>query len=165
MGGVGLRRAGDLALPCYISSLFSFNNLIDEILANVGGIDGDEVDVAIAKWGEANGSAVEPSGLGVCSQKAWDRASCEQRVKTLLQGFNQVDRARFLAASQVESGQWLNAVPVPSLGTNLEPETLRVSLALRVGSVVCEPHKCRCNGGYTRSVFCGGDTRFLQSKG
>lgn len=62
----------------------------------------------------------------------------------MLENANQVSRARLLAASSEESGQWLHAIPVPSLGTLLDPETLRIAIALRLGSVVCEPHPCRC---------------------
>ena len=39
---------------------------------------------------------------------------------------------------------WLNAVLVPSLGTQSDPEVLRIAIALRIGAKVCEPHSCRC---------------------
>ena len=32
----------------------------------------------------------------------------------------------------------------PTLGLLLDPDTVRISVALRLGSCVCEPHKCRC---------------------
>ena len=38
---------------------------------------------------------------------------------------------------------WLQAIPVPSLGTQLDANTLKVSVALRMGAPVCEPHVCR----------------------
>ena len=43
-----------------------------------------------------------------------------------------------------ESGLWLHALPVPSLGTLLDSETFRIAVALRVGGEVCVPHRCRC---------------------
>ena len=51
-----------------------------------------------------------------------------------------------MATAQKESGAWLNALPVSSLGTLLDPESFRVAIALRVGADVCIPHSCRCGG-------------------
>ena len=51
-----------------------------------------------------------------------------------------------LAAAECESGMWLQVVSVPSLGTQLDLDTLTVSVALRIGAPVCEPHVCRCGG-------------------
>ena len=58
----------------------------------------------------------------------------------------QVSRARLLATAQIESGAWLNALPVSSLGTLLDSESFRVAIAFRVGADVCIPHSCRCGG-------------------
>ena len=62
---------------------------------------------------------------------------------SLLNSADQVTGARLLAAATKESGMWLHAVPLPSLGTQLYPESLRVVVTLRVGASVYEPHKCR----------------------
>lgn len=43
---------------------------------------------------------------------------------------------------QVEAGLWF--VPVPSLGTQLDPDTLKVAVAIRVSAVISEPHTCYC---------------------
>ena len=63
----------------------------------------------------------------------------------LFNSANQVTRARLLAAATKESRMWLHAVPVPSLGTQLDPESFRVAVTLRVGASVCEQHKCQCS--------------------
>lgn len=51
----------------------------------------------------------------------------------------QTARARNLAASSRETGLWILAVPVTLLGTQLNPEKLRLRLtiALRVESKIC----------------------------
>ena len=49
---------------------------------------------------------------------------------------------RLLAAGRKESGAWLNALPVPSLGSCMEDETTRVAVDLRLGTPVCRPHEC-----------------------
>lgn len=52
--------------------------------------------------------------------------------------------ARLLAVSQSEAGAWLMALPTPSLGNLIDAEAHPISIALRLGDVICEPHKCRC---------------------
>ena len=49
-----------------------------------------------------------------------------------------------MASAQAESGSWISAIPVPSLGTQLSPDELRIAIALRTGSKVSELHRCRC---------------------
>ena len=68
----------------------------------------------------------------------------EKSCSALLAAANQLDQARLLAAGTSESSAWLQALPSANLGTLLDPETLRITVALRVGAPVCEPHICRC---------------------
>ena len=49
-----------------------------------------------------------------------------------------------MASFQPDSGAWIGAIPVPNLGTHLTPEELRIAIALRTGSRICEEHKCKC---------------------
>jgi len=57
---------------------------------------------------------------------------------------NNVHYARLLASHEKESGAWLNAFPCTSIGTHLDNSTFRISVALRLGLKVCEPHTCSC---------------------
>ena len=50
---------------------------------------------------------------------------------------------------------WLDALPVPSMGTNLDNESLRIALGLRLGVPIIVDHTCvthslsrRCSGGH-----------------
>ena len=67
-------------------------------------------------------------------------------MQDLIDRADQVGRARLLAARAEGSGAWLQALPIPAVGTLMDNETLRIAVALRVGSPVCEPNsiKCRC---------------------
>jgi hypothetical protein len=58
---------------------------------------------------------------------------------------NEVSTARLLAASKKESGQWLNAYPIPNLGLKLSDRQLQIAISLRLGTEICEEFKCKCN--------------------
>ena len=78
-------------------------------------------------------------------QRMWDVPQSEAAVVKLLDEADQISRARLLAAAKRESGLWLQAETAPILGTLLDPETFRKTIALRVGSDVCVAHTCPCD--------------------
>ena len=51
-------------------------------------------------------------------------------------------RARLLAVATKESGAWLNALPVASLGLCLDNEVVRVAVGFHLGLPLCRPHQC-----------------------
>ena len=84
-----------------------------------------------------------PGGDLAGNQRAWDTLAATAVRDRLLNSVNQIHRARLLAASHPNTAAWIQAVPVPSLGLHLDDETIRVSVALRLGAPICEPHPCR----------------------
>ena len=54
-----------------------------------------------------------------------------------------VARARLLAVSAKESGAWLHALPISSLGLRMDDNTVRIAVGLRLGSALCRPHDCQ----------------------
>ena len=121
-GGLGFRRAIDITLTGFISSLLAVRPLADAILSRVSGLaETGELTVALLSWSLAHIGVCEPEGLSRLSQKAWDIEAARVSFISLLNSAEQVTRARLLAAASKESGMWLHAVPVPSLGTQLNP--------------------------------------------
>ena len=55
-----------------------------------------------------------------------------------------ITTARLHATATKESGAWLNALPVPYLGTKLDNNTQRIVVGLRLSSDLVEEHKCVC---------------------
>jgi len=144
LGGLGCRKASDIALPAFLSSMNSVSDLVEAILTNINMVETFELSEAVEAWSLGGDDMVAPSEDRRSKQKEWDLPVATSTLKRLVATADQVARARLLAASCRESGVWLNAIPVPSLGTELDPDVLRVAIALRVGSRICEVHSCRC---------------------
>lgn len=74
----------------------------------------------------------------------WDFTLVTANLNGLLAVADQTGKSRLLAAASRQSGHRLHALSVPSLVTQLDPETLRIVVALWVGAKICKPHPCGC---------------------
>ena len=59
---------------------------------------------------------------------------------------DEVERARLLAARDKDSGAWLQALPITSVGLRMDDNTLRTAVGLRLGTAICAPHNCQLCG-------------------
>ncbi|XP_055329947.1 uncharacterized protein LOC129582458 [Paramacrobiotus metropolitanus] len=77
-------------------------------------------------------------------QKTWDLPLCNTSLSSLLELFHddEINKARLLAQSTPEAGVWLNALPSAHIGNLLDDDTLKISVGLRLGAVICDPHEC-----------------------
>ena len=117
-GGPCCRRPGYIALPSFIASMNSVGELLETILFRINIADTNELAEAVESWRGASGGALLPEGLGpIIVRKKLENMLCE---------VDQVSRATLLAMAQRESGAWPNVLTVLSLGTLLDPESLRV---------------------------------------
>ena len=57
---------------------------------------------------------------------------------------DQCDRARLLAPRTDGSGDWLQALPLPSIGLKLDDAAVRVAAGLRIDAPIVHPHTCVC---------------------
>ena len=144
IGGLGCRRAEDIALPSFLASVNSVGELVKTILSRINIGDTNGVAEAVESWRRDSCGAPLPDDHS--SQKAWDLSFVERNWENMMRMADQVSRARLLATAQKESGAWLNSLPVSSLGTLLDSESFRVVIALRVGADDCIPQSCRCGG-------------------
>ena len=100
------------------------------------------VDVALAQWSE-NHTLDPPQGSTSFKQKAWDDLSTAASASSLLESAqDDGDRARLLACMAKESGAWLQALPISSLGLRLDDASLRTAVGLRLGTAICAAHQC-----------------------
>ena len=56
----------------------------------------------------------------------------------------ETDKARLTAIRAQHSSDWLFALPISASGLRLGDEAIRVTVGLRLGLNICEPHTCPC---------------------
>ena len=144
-GGIGLSSAVQLAPSAFLASAAGSEKLISEILPEDTHLDDELLFLAIEHWhalSDADSTVVikEPA-----AQKDWSAAVNKQKFARiqLVNAINETPRARVLAYQGKIAGAWLNAYPSKAIGLKLT-EQIRISLGLRLGVPLCEPHFCSC---------------------
>ena len=102
---------------------------------------------ALAIWSCSHTSdPPPPSESDSSKQKAWDTPHVNAAFTRLLEGATTQVKGRLLAVQRKETGAWLTAPPVSSLGLRLEDEAVRIGVGLRLGLPLCTAHKCTLCG-------------------
>jgi hypothetical protein len=144
-GGLGIRSVVQLASSAFLASAAGVTQHLALILPNRLVDQRDSLVISTLDiWKKENISnpPVEPFAH---IQKCWDEPSIEKSKLYLLDNASDsYHRARLLATQSPSSGDWLKALPLSSIGLRMDNETIRIAVALRLGSAVCEPHDCQC---------------------
>ena len=78
-------------------------------------------------------------------QANWDTPIYEKIYQDLLdKQSTPAEKARLRAVASDQASAWLNATPMSSIGLKLDNSSVRVAVGLRLGTKLCEPHKCIC---------------------
>ena len=144
-GGLGIRNATKLAPSAFLASAASTRSLQDAILPQRFQAKEDISQThSLAIW-KSLSSAEVPAPALQHVQKAWD-GLIASKIQAEIWGraSDVIDKARLLAAASPHSGDWLHAPPISSIGLRLDNEMIRVSVGLRLGAKICEPHTCHC---------------------
>ena len=143
MGGLGIRSVSQLALPAFLASAAGTDRLQSTMLGSMASPD--------MRWEDARNSWLEISPVQcpetdvVHRQSAWDRPLLEGVVSSLKTSLPDPEhRARLGATAAAHAGDWLLALPISNCGLRLDDEAIRVAVGLRLGTPLCEPHKCPC---------------------
>ena len=144
LGGLGIRMTADLALPAHMASLAASAPMA-KLIHRPAEVHLIKIAQDLCtEWQQLTG-LTPPQVDRRHLQRDWDRAGARHIADKLLEDCtSNAGRARLRAAAQPHSGAWLSALPVASVGTLIQPDTLRIAVALRVGAPVCAPHRCRC---------------------
>ena len=106
-------------------------------------------------------SRTTPTDAAAHHQKTWDSLRVFSIADTLfMDSSDPMHRPCFLAASCKESGAWLNALLVTSLGLRLDDATMRISMGLCLGLPLCQSHTCQhCGAEVSRFATHGAAER------
>ena len=127
----------------FLSSALASSDLVNLILPpRFGSTQMLHVDAAITTW-SLELDHPPPRGPASHSQKVWDAYRVRSAVDSLLAEAKVVQSKACLVASRVkESGAWLNAVPISSVGLRMDDSTVRIAVGLRLGTTLCHLHHC-----------------------
>ena len=75
-------------------------------------------------------------------QKNWSGPVSDATLRRLLSDSDATEQARLLSFQGADAGAWLNAFPSANVGLKMSDMHIRIAVALRLGSKVCEPHAC-----------------------
>ena len=116
MGGIGLRRASDFALPAYLVSISASQSLISEITLpdNISHAKDSYFDM----WSSTNPSLLENPNL----QRLWDDIKSSSRSATLRSPLDQHRLACLSSATQPNFGAWMSCLPSTAIGILLDNE-------------------------------------------
>ena len=143
LGGLGIRRVSDVALPAYLSSVCATSFGVEAMVsAEIYSEVNPFFESAKFRWLELAGPDIQPPSKNKI-QKEWDLPLCKLRYDMLLQAaHSDKEKARLLAVASKNAGDWLLAFPIPSMNLKLDDRCLQISCAIRLGATICRPHKC-----------------------
>ncbi|KAJ0181588.1 hypothetical protein K1T71_002310 [Dendrolimus kikuchii] len=144
LGGLGIRKISDVALPAFLSSVHSTVDLIGNIInPSLSDFEVPYLTEARNAWSLACPNENFP--LDPKMQRLWDGPLSKSVYDNLMSSCTgETDRARLLAVSNWESGLWLQSLPSANLGTLLDDTTFRIAACIRLGADIVVPHRCRC---------------------
>ena len=134
----------DISVPAFISSTLATHEQVDELLPQSTNCWNPFLEEAKHLWKQKTDQeqSAFPSGK---SQEDWDMPLCNARQKHLLSSATSMaEQARLRAVSEKGASDWLNAMPITSLGLKLSDPLLRIACGLRLGSPLCQTHTCIC---------------------
>ena len=145
MGGLGVRSACNLAPSAFLASAAATLSLQEAILPQqLRHTDDLAVSYALSVW-KAQTPNAEPSDATRHVQRAWDNTVVITTLTDLLSACTiPVAKARLKAVTAAHAGDWLNAPQITAVGLRLSDEAFRVTVELKLGSTICQPHTCIC---------------------
>ena len=143
LGGLGIRSVVMVAPSAFLASSHASSDLVSAILPpRFKPLPSPLLEEALSMWSQGHDRQA-PAGEGVVWQKSWDNVCASVLAEQLLdEASDDVSRARLLAVATKESGAWLHALPVSSLGLRMDDDSLRIAVGLRLGAPTCGPHRC-----------------------
>ena len=160
-GGLGVRSVVLLAPSAYLASAASTAELTSSLLpAHLRDIEDSGTAIALSTWMKQASSPAPLTPLSK-AQRNWDDVCCKVQAESLLNGTTDfVERARLIASCSSGSGDWLNTLPLASVGLKMDNSTVRIAAGLRLGAPIVRSHICVCGKTVTEDGHHGLSCRF-----
>ena len=148
-GGLGIRRASDISLPAYLSSVSATFSAVCSILSEEFSesnfcsyfVQARNLWCQEMKSDDADPTFPEQPGV----QQKWDLPLATKKLDYLITNApSQEKRAILQAVSSEHSSEWLSAIPSSNLGLKLNNTCLRIAVCLRLGCKIAHPYTCTC---------------------
>ena len=149
-GGLGVSSARLLALPAFLASAVGAKDALSEIFG-LEHVDGT-YDDALKRWFDLGKIEMAPENE---IQKNWTEPIFDSEIADLILRLEPTDVKRFNAFQDRFGSQWLNVIPCKNLRLKLSNQQLRIAIGLRLGSKICERHKCVCGKDVTEDGWHG----------
>lgn len=147
-GGIGIRKATEVALPAFLSSCTAANELVGQILPErmreTAGTHDQTFIEAARQWDTIAHPQPRPQVPKDHKQAHWDSPIMEKTVTAMIDNADAENKARLLAVTAPHAGDFLFAVPNAALGTRLSHDALRIGVALRLAAPILTEHRCIC---------------------
>jgi hypothetical protein len=139
-GGIGIRKASELAVPAYLSSVTAAKPLTSVLYPSTS--INPYFEEGLQLWRNATSKEwpTEPT-----RQRSWDEELSRVKVNQILN--NETDmysQKRLQSLQNKNASDWLNAVPSKNMGTFLNDQEIQTALCLRLGLSYSEEHPCKC---------------------
>ena len=89
------------------------------------------------------------------SKKNWTEPIFDSDIADLIFRLEPTDVKRFNTFQDRFGSQWLNVIPCKNLRLKLSNQQFRIAIGLRLGSKICERHKCVCGKDVTEDGWHG----------
>ncbi|KAF2899210.1 hypothetical protein ILUMI_06962, partial [Ignelater luminosus] len=136
LGGLGIRKVTDIALPAFVALTFGVHNLVNLICPSLDKATVHFEEEAKEIWKELNRLSIPtiPS-----YQRNWDIIKTQLIIDNTFNFDSLAETARLRALEHSEFGTYLQAIE-----TLIDNNSFRVCDALRIDSPVCRPYNCIC---------------------
>ena len=138
-GGLGVCSALLFALPAFLASEVGAKDALSEIFG-LEHVDGS-YDDALKRWFDLGKIEMAPENE---IEKNWTEPIFDSEIVDLILRLEPTDVKRFNAFQDRFGSQWLNVIRCKNLRLKLSNQQLRIAIGLRLGSKICERHKCVC---------------------
>jgi len=138
-GDLGLLYAADLSLPCFLSSSFACQGLVNRLLPSLTLPHGKVINATDA-WSVHHDSPLRLKE----TQSGWDDLACRDSLAALLDNPSPWNHCQLLTTQKSHTASWSEAFPTAGARNLLSPDQLQIAIALRTSVNNFESTECRC---------------------